>query len=54
VKKAIRHLKESDPVLAVIIERIGILKPAYREPSFESMARAITYQQLHGSAARAI
>ena len=54
MKKAIRHLKENDPVLAGIIERIGAVKPAYRDPTFESLVRAITYQQLHGSAAKAI
>jgi DNA-3-methyladenine glycosylase II len=47
-------LKGSDPVLAAIIERVGPLKPAFREPTFESMARAIVYQQLNGKAARTI
>lgn len=54
MRKAIRHLKENDPVLAAIIERVGMVKPSYREPSFQSLVRAITYQQLHGSAAKAI
>lgn len=54
MRKAIRHLKENDPVLAEIIGRVGIVKPAFREPSFQSLARAIVYQQLHGGAARAI
>ncbi len=54
LRKAILHLKTNDPVLAGIIERIGFLKPGYREPSFESLARAIVYQQLNGRAARTI
>ena len=53
-KRALLHLKGSDPVLAAIIERVGPLKPAFREPTFESMARAIVYQQLNGKAARTI
>src|SRR3954463_2337451 len=51
---AIRHLKESDPVMAAIIERIGPYKPRYAPPTFENMARSITFQQLHGKAAATI
>ena len=54
MKRAIRHLKANDAVMGAIIERIGPLKPAFREPTFESLARAIVYQQLNGKAARAI
>jgi 3-methyladenine DNA glycosylase/8-oxoguanine DNA glycosylase len=54
MRRAIRHLKESDPVLAAIIERVGPLKPAFRDPTFESLARAIVYQQLNGKAAKTI
>lgn len=54
MRKAIRHLKKADPVLASIIDRVGVVKPAFREPTFASLARAIVYQQLAGSAARAI
>jgi len=54
MRKQINHLKASDPVLAAIIERVGFVKPAYREPTFESLARAIVYQQLSGKVARVI
>lgn len=54
MKRAIRHLKTSDPVLAAIIERVGPIKPAYGEPTFESLAESIVYQQLHGKAAATI
>jgi DNA-3-methyladenine glycosylase II len=54
MRRAIQHLKTNDPVLAAIIERIGPVKPAFRDPTFESLARAIVFQQLHGKAARTI
>ena len=54
MKRAIRHLKANDAVMGAIIERIGPLKPGFREPTFESLVRAIVYQQLNGKAARAI
>jgi DNA-3-methyladenine glycosylase II len=54
MKQAIRHLQSADPVMAGIIERIGPYKMRYREPSFDSMARSIVFQQLHGKAAATI
>jgi DNA-3-methyladenine glycosylase II len=48
------HLAKNDPVLAAIIAKVGPFEPAYRDPTFESLARAIVYQQLHGKAARTI
>ena len=54
MKRAIRHLQQSDPVMAAIIERIGPFKMRYREPSFDAMARSIVFQQLHGKAAATI
>jgi DNA-3-methyladenine glycosylase II len=54
MRKKINHLKASDPVLAAIIERVGVIEPAYREPTFESLSRAIVYQQLNGKVARVI
>ena len=54
MRKAIRHLKENDPILGAIIDQVGVVKLAYREPSFQSLVRAIAYQQLHGKAAKAI
>lgn len=52
--RAIRHLKAADPVLAAVIDRVGPVKPAYGDPTFESLAESIVYQQLHGKAARTI
>lgn len=54
MRKAILHLKKSDPVLASIIQRIGPLEPPYRDPTFETLVRSIAFQQLNGKAARVI
>jgi DNA-3-methyladenine glycosylase II len=54
MRKAILHLKQSDPVLAEIIEQVGPYKMSYDEPAFHSLAEAIVYQQLHGKAAATI
>src|SRR5262245_32585963 len=54
MRKKINHLKASDPILAAIIERVGKIEPAYREPTFESLSRAIVFQQLNGKVARVI
>jgi DNA-3-methyladenine glycosylase II len=52
--RALNHLRESDPVLAAIIERVGPPQIAYREPTFEALARSIVFQQLSTKAARTI
>ena len=54
MRKAILHLKKSDPVMRVIIEKIGPCKMQFGEPVFESLAEAIVYQQLNGKAAATI
>ena len=54
MKKAINHLKKSDPVMAAIIERIGPFRMQYGEPTFHALAEAILYQQLNGKAAATI
>jgi DNA-3-methyladenine glycosylase II len=54
MKKALQHLKDRDPVLASIIERVGAFSITYREPTFEALARAIVFQQLSTKAARTI
>lgn len=54
MRKAISHLKNADPVLAAIIERVGPYRMNYDEPAFASLAGAIVYQQLHGKAAATI
>jgi DNA-3-methyladenine glycosylase II len=51
MRKAILHLKKSDPVLRAIIERVGPYKIEYGEPTFHSLAESILYQQLNGNAA---
>jgi len=54
MRRALNHLKKSDPILCAIIDRVGPYRMQYRDPSFESLVRSIVFQQLHGSAARAI
>src|SRR6202050_4868604 len=54
MRKAIQHLKRSDPILGSIIERVGAFKIEYREPVFQTLVRSIVYQQLHGKAAATI
>jgi DNA-3-methyladenine glycosylase II len=54
MRKAVNHLKKSDAILASIIARVGSCQIAYREPTFEMLARAIVFQQLSTKAARTI
>ena len=49
-----RHLKQADPVLGEIIERVGPCTIQYADPDFETLTRSIVFQQLNGKAARAI
>jgi DNA-3-methyladenine glycosylase II len=51
MRKAINHLKKSDPILAAIIEQVGPCRMEFGEPTFHSLAEAILYQQLNGKAA---
>ena len=51
MRKAINHLKKSDPTLAAIIEQVGPCRMQFGEPTFHSLAEAILYQQLNGKAA---
>jgi DNA-3-methyladenine glycosylase II len=51
MRKAINHLKKSDPVLRAIIERVGPCRMEFGEPVFHSLAETIVYQQLNGKAA---
>ena len=50
------HLAAVDPVMRRLIEQIGpfSLKPKMHRSPFESLARAIAYQQLHDKAAESI
>jgi DNA-3-methyladenine glycosylase II len=54
MKQAIQHLRNADPVLAAIVQRVGPCAMAVREPTFETLARSITFQQLSGKAAGTI
>ena len=54
MKEAIDHLRAQDPVMGMLIERVGAFRMEYREPSFEALVRSIVYQQLSGKAASTI
>ena len=54
MRKAVRHLKKADGVLAAIIERVGPFQMQYREPNFQVLVRSIVNQQLSGKAAMTI
>jgi len=54
MRRALNHLKKSDPVLCAIIERVGPFRMQYRDPTFEALVRSIVFQQLNGRAARTI
>jgi DNA-3-methyladenine glycosylase II len=51
MRKAVNHLKKSDPVLRAIIERVGPCRMEFSPAEFCSLAEAIVYQQLNGKAA---
>ncbi len=51
MRKAVLHLKKSDPLMRAIIERVGPFRMEFGEPTFHSLAEAIVYQQLNGKAA---
>ena len=51
MRKAVNHLKKSDPVLRAIMERVGPCRMEFGVPEFCSLAEAIVYQQLNGKAA---
>jgi DNA-3-methyladenine glycosylase II len=51
MRRAVTHLKKSDPVMRAIIERIGPCRIQFSPPEFHSLAEAIVYQQLNGKAA---
>ncbi len=54
MKKALTHLKQADPIMAAIIDRVGPYAVRYNEPTFHTLAKSITYQQLSGKAAATI
>ena len=54
MRKALLHLKKADPVIAGLIDRIGRYAVEYLEPGYETLAKAIVYQQLSGKVAEVI
>jgi DNA-3-methyladenine glycosylase II len=54
MRKAISHLRKSDPLLAAVIDRVGPCQIEYREPEFCTLVRSIVYQQLSGKVASVI
>ncbi len=54
MRRAIDHLKQSDPKLGAVIEAVGPFRMKYMEPTFHSLARSIVYQQLSGKVAAVI
>jgi DNA-3-methyladenine glycosylase II len=54
MRRAVAHLKKSDPVMRAIIERIGPCRMQFGPPEFHSLAESIVYQQLNGNAAATI
>jgi DNA-3-methyladenine glycosylase II len=54
MRRALTHLKKSDPVIRTIIERIGPFRMQFNPPEFHTLAEAIVYQQLNGKAAETI
>ena len=54
MQRAIVHLKQVDPILRGVIERVGPCLLQFAEPDFETLARSIVFQQLSGASARAI
>ena len=54
MQSATLHLENADPVMAQIIRRVGPCRLIPREPTFETLARSITFQQLNGKAAATI
>ena len=54
MRRALTHLKKSDPIMRAIIERIGPCRMRFGRAEFHSLAEAIVYQQLNGKAALTI
>jgi DNA-3-methyladenine glycosylase II len=54
MRRAVLHLKKSDPVLGELIKRIGPYTIEFLEPDFGTLVRAIVYQQLSGKVASVI
>jgi DNA-3-methyladenine glycosylase II len=55
-RKAVAHIRKSDPIMAEIMGRAGAFAPSSSglKTPFESLVRAVAHQQLHGKAAETI
>ena len=53
-QKGVRYLKKSDPILARIIDKVGPVKFELDDDHYEAVVGSIIFQQLAGSAAKAI
>ncbi len=54
MQQALDHLRAADPVLAGLIDGIGPYGIEFREPDFQTLAKAIVLQQLSGKVADVI
>jgi DNA-3-methyladenine glycosylase II len=54
MRKAVNHLKKSDPVLAAIIDKVGACRMNYAPADFHNLVRCLVYQQLSRHAAATI
>jgi len=54
MRKAIIHLKKTDPTLRAIIEKAGPYRIEFLDPVFSTLVRSIVFQQLSGNVARVI
>jgi DNA-3-methyladenine glycosylase II len=45
MRKAILHLKKTDPILNDLIDRIGSYGIEFLDPEFETLVKSIVYQQ---------
>ena len=54
MQDAIHHLRRNDPVLSAIIDQVGDYQIRFRDPNFESLTKAIVFQQLSGKVASVI
>jgi DNA-3-methyladenine glycosylase II len=54
MQEAIQHLRQCDPILSEIIDRVGEYRIEFRAPRFETLVRSIVNQQLSGKVASVI
>ena len=54
MRKALTHLRRSDPTMRDLIRRIGAYAIEYAPADFSTLVRCITYQQLSGKVASKI